>query len=392
MRNKKYTPLPLPNRLVNKTKIALRCSLSSHEGDGLLLLKKKGERKMAFGGFEVEEEEEDEQRNLLALSLSVLFHSLSSASYLSLFRFSHERDKYRWEMKKELVSLRGQGGGGESFEEGGREEVDENKRKKNTLPSPPCLSQLSCIPRTLSVSLFFQRRLPQKACSSARRSGACAMSARSRREEWPAAAAAEREASSRLVRDGEKSGRRRRPIGAFVLLLLYLSLHSSLSLRFLYRARSFAGDTQSRSREEERETQKPKREATSERRRANDRSRHDSPSPRRILFSLRSHFPSSQHSKPKRSPQRPRSCRTRSLSAIRPRTWLQVRVIEEEREKRRDNFAHIFFSFPFDLVLSLSSLLKQNLLHAPLPTAHTQQSWTSPPRPSSSPSSGEASP
>lgn len=63
MRNKKYTPLPLPNRLVNKTKIALRCSLSSHEGDGLLLLKKKGERKMAFGGFEVEEEEEDEQRN-----------------------------------------------------------------------------------------------------------------------------------------------------------------------------------------------------------------------------------------------------------------------------------------------------------------------------------------
>ena len=294
MRNKKYTPLPLPNRLVNKTKIALRCSLSSHEGDGLLLLKKKGERKMAFGGFEVEEEEEDEQRNLLALSLSVLFHSLSSASYLSLFRFSHERDKYRWEMKKELVSLRGQGGGGESFEEGGREGGGRRKQKeKNTLPSPPCLSQLSCNPRTLSVSLFFQRRLPQKACSSARRSGACAMSARSRREEWPAAAAAEREASSRLVRDGEKRGRRRRPIGAFVVLLLYLSLHSSLSLRFLSRARSFAGDAQPRSREEERETQKLKREATSERRRANDRYRHDSPSPRRILFSLRSHFPSS---------------------------------------------------------------------------------------------------
>ena len=46
-----------------------------------------------------------------------------------------------------------------------------------------------------------------------------------------------------------------------------------------------------------------------------------------------------------------------------------MRVIEEEREKRRDNFARNFFSFPFDLlVLSLSSLLKQNLLHAPLPT------------------------
>lgn len=128
---------------------------------------------------------------------------------------------------------------------GGESRVNVDAEKKNGRPRPCSHNSRflgSLFHRALSLALSFSHstfwKAPPKPCSFARRSGACATSARFRHEGWPPAAAVEGASSSRPVRDERKREReqRRRPMKSlcsyccFSLYVVVLSRFISLNL------------------------------------------------------------------------------------------------------------------------------------------------------------------